>query len=157
MNRFVKPLLTALLFSGSVMGLYATGMNTMPQQNQSAAFLKTNSKEPGVVTLPNGLQYKIIHEGKGPKPQATSTVTVDYEGKLINGQVFDSSYARKQPISFALNQVIPGWQQGVAMMPMGSTWILYIPSDLAYGDQGVPGTIPPNSALIFKVHLIDIK
>lgn len=164
MNKFTKLLASILLTSSVTMSLYATnestqtGTNDMSQtQEQSAAFLKANSAQPGVVTLPNGLQYKILEAGTGPKPQPTSNVTVDYEGKLITGQVFDSSYARGKPISFALSQVIPGWQQGVAMMPMGSTWMLYIPADLAYGAAGIPGVIPPNSALVFKVHLISIQ
>ena len=118
-------------------------------------FLAKNKTQKGVVTLPSGLQYKVLVKGNGPKPKATDKVTVDYEGKLINGQVFDSSYARHQPTSFTLNGVIPGWTQALQLMPVGSTWMLYIPSNLAYGARGMPG-IGPNSTLIFKVHLIKI-
>jgi FKBP-type peptidyl-prolyl cis-trans isomerase FkpA len=107
--------------------------------------------------LPSGLQYKVVTPGKGESPKPTSTVTVDYEGKLINGKVFDSSYARHQSISFALNQVIPGWTEGVGLMKPGETAILYIPGYLAYGSQGVPGTIPPDATLVFKIHLISVQ
>jgi FKBP-type peptidyl-prolyl cis-trans isomerase len=132
----------------------------MQKQSNSNAqagelFLAKNKTKKGVVTLANGLQYKVLVQGHGPKPKLTDKVTVDYEGKLINGQVFDSSYARHQPTSFALNGVIPGWTQALQLMPVGSTWMLYIPSKLAYGARGMPG-IGPNSTLIFKVHLIKI-
>jgi len=124
---------------------------------KSEAFLAENKKQPGVVTLPSGLQYKVIEAGNGAQATPTSTVTVDYEGKLMDGKVFDSSYSRGKPITFALNQVIKGWQEGVALMKEGETVMLYIPPQLGYGAQGVPGVIPPNSALVFKVHLIAVK
>lgn len=132
-------------------------------QSQAAAnaktgekFLADNKNKKGVVTLPNGLQYKILEEGKGKKPTANDTVTVDYEGKLVNGKVFDSSYKRGTPASFPVNGVIPGWTQALQLMPEGSTWDLYIPAKLAYGSRGVPG-IGPNQTLIFKVHLRKVK
>ena len=121
------------------------------------AFLKENGKKPGVITLDNGLQYKIIKEGKGAKPEETSEVTVHYEGRLLDGKVFDSSYERKQPATFKLNQVIRGWTEGLKLMPEGSTWELYIPATLAYGPGGIPGRIGPNELLTFKVELQSIN
>lgn len=120
-------------------------------------FLASNKSKPGVITLSDGLQYKVITEGKGPKPTATDTVTVDYQGSFINGKVFDSSYQRGEPASFPVNGVIPGWQEALQLMNTGSTWMIYIPSDLAYGERGAPGAIGPNETLVFKVHLISIN
>lgn len=121
------------------------------------AFLATNKTKPGVVTLPSGLQYKIIKEGTGPMPTATDTVTVNYAGTLIDGTEFDSSYKRGEPASFPVGGVIAGWTEALKLMKVGSTWELYIPADLAYGANGVPPVIKPNQTLIFKVDLIDIK
>lgn len=121
------------------------------------AFLAANKKKQGVVTLADGLQYKVLEEGKGAKPSATDTVTVDYAGKLVNGTEFDSSYKRGEPASFPVNAVIPGWVEALQLMPVGSTWELYIPSELAYGESGAGDAIGPNETLIFKVHLIGIK
>ena len=120
-------------------------------------FLMMNKSKQGVVTLPDGLQYKVLVKGKGPKPTANDVVTVDYAGKLINGTEFDSSYKRGQPISFPVSGVIPGWTEALQMMRVGSTWELYIPASLAYGERGAPPAIGPNETLIFKVNLIDIK
>ena len=120
-------------------------------------FLKENSKKPGVATMDSGLQYRVIKEGKGDKPQETSEVSVHYEGKLLDGTVFDSSYERNQPATFKLNQVIRGWTEGLKEMPEGSTWELFIPADLAYGPGGIPGRIGPNEVLTFKVELIEVK
>lgn len=125
--------------------------------NSSATFLETNKKKQGVVTLPSGLQYEVLVQGKGQKPSKTAMVTVDYEGKLVNGTVFDSSYQRGEPASFRVDQVIPGWQEALQLMETGSTWMLYIPANLAYGEAGAGGVIGPNETLIFKVHLIDAK
>lgn len=105
----------------------------------------------------SGLRYEVIKEGTGEHPTATSTVTVHYTGKLPDGTVFDSSYARNEPTSFPLNQVIPGWTEGLQLMNKGAQYRFYIPAELAYGAQGVPGAIPPNSPLIFEVELIDFK
>jgi len=129
----------------------------MKNQQLGAAFLATNKTKPGVVTTPSGLQYKIVKQGHGPKPSKNAIVTVDYEGKLINGQVFDSSYKRGRPATFPVTGVIQGWQEALQMMHRGATWMVYIPPKLAYGAQGVPGGIGPNETLIFKVHLISIK
>jgi len=143
------------------MGMQTTMANTMTlaEQNEQAGdtFLATNKKAEGVIALPNGMQYKILTPGTGAKPVLTDTVTVNYEGKLINGHVFDSSYQRGQAISFPLNGVIEGWQQGLQLMKTGATWELYIPANLAYGERGAPGAIGPNETLIFKVNLISIK
>jgi FKBP-type peptidyl-prolyl cis-trans isomerase len=136
----------------------ATTMQPQDGLAQGQAFLAANGKKPGVVTLPDGLQYQILTEGKGPKPTATQTVTVNYEGSLIDGTVFDSSYKRGQPIQFGVNQVIPGWTEALQLMPVGSTWMLYIPANLAYGAAGAPGGgIGPNETLIFKVDLISVN
>lgn len=123
-----------------------------------AAFLAKNKTAPGVVALPSGLQYKIVDAGNATaaSPKATDRVTVDYEGSLINGTVFDSSYKRGQPATFAVNQVIPGWTQALQLMKPDATWMLYIPSDLAYGPRGAGAAIGPNATLIFKVHLISV-
>jgi len=129
------------------------------EQNQKtgAAFMQTNKHQPGVVTLPSGLQYKILEEGTGKHPTKSDVVTVDYEGTLVNGQVFDSSYKRGQPASFPVTGVIAGWQEALPLMKTGATWMLYVPSQLAYGERGAGGMIGPNEALVFKVHLISIK
>ncbi|MBO7646298.1 MAG: FKBP-type peptidyl-prolyl cis-trans isomerase [Prevotella sp.] len=119
-------------------------------------FLAQNSTKDSVVTLPSGLQYKVLTMGTGEKPKATQEVTVKYEGKLIDGTVFDSSYSRKdQTTKFRANQVIKGWTEALQLMPVGSKWELYIPQELAYGDRQ-SGKIPPYSALIFTVELVDI-
>ncbi len=119
-------------------------------------FLAENAKRPNVVTLPSGLQYEILTEGKGRKPKATDRVQCHYHGTLINGQVFDSSVQRGEPAVFGVNQVIPGWVEALQLMPEGSRWKLYIPSDLAYGEQGAGQNIGPNTALIFEVELIKV-
>ena len=123
---------------------------------QGAAFLEENAKKEGVVVLPSGLQYEIITEGTGNKASATDQVECHYEGKLIDGTVFDSSYKRNQPATFGVNQVIPGWVEALQLMPAGSKWRLYIPSDLAYGAQGAGDVIPPHSTLVFDVELLDV-
>lgn len=117
------------------------------------AFLAENAKKEGVKTTPSGLQYKVITEGSGKSPAATDTVSVHYEGKLIDGTVFDSSYKRGEPAEFPLNAVIPGWTEGLQLMKPGAKYELYIPSDLAYGETGNP-SIEPNSVLIFTIELL---
>lgn len=121
------------------------------------AFLAKNQKKTGVITLADGLQYKILKAGKGSKPSANDIVVVHYAGKLINGTEFDSSYKRGEPASFPVSGVIAGWTEALQLMPVGSTWELYIPSALAYGEQGAPPMIGPNEPLIFKVELLEIK
>lgn len=121
-------------------------------------FLEENAKRPEVVTLPSGLQYEILKEGNGPKPKATDTVTTHYHGTLIDGTVFDSSVVRNEPASFPVNGVIQGWVEALQLMPVGSKWKLFIPSDLAYGANPHPGgPIEPHMALIFEVELLAIK
>jgi len=119
-------------------------------------FLAANKKKPGVVTLPSGLQYTIVKEGTGPKPALTDMVRVHYHGTLIDGQIFDSSVDRGQPIELAVNGVIPGWTEALQLMPVGSKWKLFIPSNLAYGDQQAGPMIAPGSTLVFDVELLDI-
>jgi FKBP-type peptidyl-prolyl cis-trans isomerase len=119
-------------------------------------FLAENKGKEGVQTTASGLQYKVITMGDGAKPSAESTVKVHYRGTLLDGTEFDSSYARNQPISFALNRVIPGWTEGVQLMPVGSKFEFYIAPELAYGDSG-GGPIPPSSTLVFEVELLDIE
>lgn len=120
------------------------------------AFLAENKKRAGVVTLPSGLQYEVLTEGKGRRPSATDRVQCHYHGTLIDGTVFDSSVQRGTPAVFGVNQVIPGWVEALQLMPEGSRWKLYIPSELAYGKRGAGGSIAPNSALVFEVELIKI-
>ncbi len=119
-------------------------------------FLAENKLKEGVLTTASGLQYKVITMGDGAKPAATDTVKVHYRGTLLDGTEFDSSYARNEPISFALNRVIAGWTEGVQLMPIGSKFTFYIAPELAYGEAG-GGPIPPNSTLVFEVELLDIE
>ena len=125
---------------------------------EGEAWLAKNKAAEGVQVTPSGLQYKVVKPGNGQKPAPTDTVTVNYEGKLIDGTVFDSSYARQQPATFPLNRVIKGWTEGLQLMDVGSEYMLYIPADLAYGETPRPGgPIPPNAVLVFKVELLEIK
>lgn len=122
----------------------------------SEAYLEANKAQAGVVTLPSGLQYKVLKEGVGAKPTTASKVKVHYEGKTIDGAIFDSSIKRGQPAEFGVTQVIKGWTEALQLMPVGSTWELYIPSELAYSTRGQGEQIGPNQALIFEVQLIEI-
>jgi len=121
------------------------------------AFLAENGKKDGVITTASGLQYEVLKMGDGAKPKATDKVKVHYRGTLLDGTEFDSSYKRGQPISFPLNGVIKGWTEGVQLMPVGSKFKFYVPSDLAYGANGAGATIAPNSTLIFEVELLAIE
>ena len=127
-----------------------------PNKAAGEKFLKENAKKPGVVTMPSGLQYKVIKVGNGPMPKDTSTVVVNYEGKTIDGKVFDSSYEKKEPVTMRVNQVIPGWTEALLRMPEGSAWEVYIPQNLAYGEREA-GQIKPFSTLIFKIELVKVK
>jgi FKBP-type peptidyl-prolyl cis-trans isomerase FklB len=127
-------------------------------KKEGDAFLAANKGKEGVVTLPSGLQYKILKEGTGPKPTADDSVVCNYKGTLINGTEFDSSYKRGEPATFPVGGVIKGWTEALQLMPVGSKWQLFIPADLAYGPRGTPGgPIGPNSTLIFEVELLSIK
>jgi len=143
----------------SILNEYITNLqNEKPDLNLKAGqeFLESNKKREGVVTLPSGLQYEIIKEGNGPKPTATDQVKCHYHGTLIDGTVFDSSVQRGTPATFGVNQVIKGWVEALQLMPVGSKWRLFIPSDLAYGERGAGKSIEPNSTLIFDVEVLDI-
>lgn len=120
-------------------------------------FLSENKNKEGVKTTNSGLQYKIIKAGEGEKPAATSKVVVHYRGTLIDGTEFDSSYSRGEPATLGVNQVIKGWQEALQMMPVGSKWQIYVPSELAYGQRGAGSAIKPNSTLIFDIELLEIK
>jgi FKBP-type peptidyl-prolyl cis-trans isomerase len=137
----------------------AKALSAVADENtkEGAAFLAANKTKEGVVTLPSGLQYKIIKAGDGKKPVATDTVEVNYRGTLINGTEFDSSYKRGQPATFKVTDVIPGWTEALQLMPVGSKWQVFIPSNLAYAARGAGGVIGPNSTLIFDVELLSIK
>lgn len=119
-------------------------------------FLNINKGKAGVVTLPSGLQYQVLKQGEGAKPAASDKVKCHYHGTLINGTVFDSSVQRGEPAVFGVSQVIPGWVEALQLMPVGSKWRLFIPSNLAYGEHGAGDAIEPNSALVFDVELLDI-
>lgn len=154
-----------LLFTLLLSGAFAISANAADQKTssdlqnkqQGVQFMEQNKNKKGIVALPSGLQYEVLTAGTGKKPGKNDIVTVDYEGRLIDGQVFDSSYKRGQPATFPVNGVIEGWQEALQLMNTGSTWMLYIPATLAYGEAGAGEVIGPNETLIFKVHLISIK
>ena len=125
-------------------------------KQKNEAFLAENAKKDSIVTLPSGVQYKILKAGNGAQPVDSNQVVVNYEGKLIDGTVFDSSYQRNEPATFGIKQVIAGWQEALKLMPVGSEWEIYIPQEQGYGSRDM-GNIPPYSTLIFKVELLDIK
>lgn len=125
--------------------------------NSGEKFLEENGKKEDVVELDSGLQYKVIKKGTGEKPQSDSNVKVHYHGTLINGEVFDSSYERGEPVDLTVNQVIKGWQEALTKMPVGSKWKVYIPSELAYGERGAGDVIGPNETLIFDIELLAIN
>jgi FKBP-type peptidyl-prolyl cis-trans isomerase FklB len=135
------------------------GRDEMGEKNKKEGeeFLAKNKKKEDVKTTPSGLQYKVIKEGDGAMPKPDDTVTVNYEGKLINGTVFDSSYKRGQPATFPVKGVIPGWTEALQLMKVGSKYELFIPSNLAYGERGAGGDIGANATLLFTVELLSIK
>ena len=138
----------------------AEEMKKLSEKNkqEGAAFLAENAKKEKVVTLPSGLQYKVIKEGTGKSPQQSDKVQVHYRGTLINGTEFDNSYTRGQPVTLGVDKVIKGWSEGMQLMKEGSKWMLYIPSELAYGERGAGrGRIGPNQTLIFEVELISVE
>jgi FKBP-type peptidyl-prolyl cis-trans isomerase len=126
-------------------------------KKEGLAFLEANKTKEGVVTLPSGLQYKVVQEGTGPKPSAGDNVVCNYRGTLLNNTEFDSSYKRGQPATFPVTGVIKGWTEALQLMPVGSKWQLFIPAELAYGERGAGGQIGPNATLIFEVELLSIQ
>ena len=126
-------------------------------KKEGAAFLAANKKKDGVITLPSGLQYKILKLGDGPKPTKEQTVTCNYRGTLINGEEFDNSNKRGKPAEFPVSGVIKGWIEALQLMPVGSKWQLFVPSDLAYGPKGAGQMIGPDATLIFEIELLSIK
>lgn len=153
----VISIITAVLIG---ITLFSMASATTPEENKALgiAFLKENAKKPTVLTTASGLQYEILSSGYGKRlPNATDNVTVHYKGTTIDGQEFDSSYSRGEPATFPLNAVIPGWTEGVQLMKEGAKFRFYIPSELAYGEQGAGRAIGPNAALIFDVELIKIQ
>lgn len=156
-DQQMKDVLTK--FQKDLMAKRTADFNKKSTENKAKgeAFLSQNKAKPGVVTLADGLQYKIITKGTGEKPQKDDTVTVEYTGRLINGEVFDSTEKAGKPATFKLSQVIPGWTEALQLMPVGSTWEVYVPSNLAYGSRSVGGPIGPDETLIFNIHLISSK
>ena len=125
--------------------------------SQGEAFLAENGNREGVISLPSGLQYEVIHDVSGVTPEATDTVVTHYRGTLIDGKEFDSSHRRGEPASFPVNRVIPGWTEALQLMTVGSKWKLFIPSNLAYGEGGAGKVIGPNATLIFEIELLGIR
>ncbi len=153
-----KAALTALQVEVRAKEEAKTKAAAIENKKTGDAFLAANKTKEGVVTLPSGLQYKIIKAGTGPKPTAEDTVLCHYRGTLVDNTEFDSSYKRGEPLKIPVGGVIKGWTEAIQLMPVGSKWQLYIPSNLAYGDRGAPGSpIGPNSTLIFDVELISIE
>lgn len=161
-----KPLLTddqikevLNKFQKDIMTKRAADFSKKAEENKAIGekFLNENKAKQGIVALPSGLQYKVIKNGSGKKPTKDDMVTVEYTGHLINGDVFDSTSKTGKPATFKLSQVIPGWVEALQLMPAGSTWEIYVPASLAYGDRSVGGPIGPNETLIFNIHLIDVK
>lgn len=147
-----------IIFTGMMCAMMSLSIAKETNVSDNQTFFDQYNAQEGVKTTDSGLSYKVIQKGEGTvSPTPTQTVTVHYEGKLPNGQVFDSSYQRGTPAKFGLNQVISGWTEGLQLMHPGDVFELAIPSQLAYGQHGIPGVIPPNSALIFKVELLDIQ
>jgi FKBP-type peptidyl-prolyl cis-trans isomerase FklB len=151
----INPDLANQIFSQYMQSLSAKVGEKAISEGQ--AFLAENKKRPNVITTASGLQYEIVTAGFGPKPAATDKVTTHYHGTLLNGQVFDSSVQRGEPIEFPVNGVIQGWQEALQLMPKGSKWKLYVPYNLAYGERGAGGAIGPYQTLIFEVELLKIN
>ena len=154
-----KPSMSLEEASEHIQAYFSAKQNEMLQINklEGERFLAENKKEENIVELPSGLQYEIITEGKGDIPKATDTVECHYHGTLIDGTVFDSSVQRGQPAVFGVTQVIKGWVEALQLMPVGSKWRLFVPSDMAYGEQGAGDLIQPNATLIFEVELLGIQ
>ena len=161
-----KPELPPAEYSDLMQQLQRTLQDAVKRHNAAVAakcreaeekFLAENGRKEGVVTTASGLQYQVLVPGGGRKPGRSDTVRVHYEGRLLNGKVFDSSIARNEPAEFPLDQVIPGWTEGLQLMPAGSKYRFFIPAALAYGEHGAGNAVPPHSTLIFDVELLDVK
>ena len=153
-----KPLMDETQANSCMVGYVQEMRGEKAAGNKKAgeAFLAENKKQPGIISLPSGLQYQVMKESTGLKPAATDKVKVHYTGSLLDGTIFDSSVQRGEPLEIAVNGVIAGWIEALQLMPVGSKWKLFIPSHLAYGDNGAGSTIKPGSTLIFEVELLDI-
>jgi FKBP-type peptidyl-prolyl cis-trans isomerase FklB len=153
----IKATLTALSVELKKKATEKSEAEATTNKAAGETFLAANKAKDGVVTLPSGLQYKIIKQGDGPKPTATDSVVCNYRGTLLDGTEFDSSYKRGQPATFPVGQVIKGWTEALQLMPVGSKWQLFVPADLAYGARGAGQQIEPNSTLVFEVELLSIQ
>jgi len=156
-EKEIRETITAL--QKDMMAKQAERMKVAAEKNrkEGETFLADNKKKEGVKTTPSGLQYKVVKDGNGPTPRMADTITVNYRGTLINGTEFDSSYKREEPATFPVNSVIPGWTEALQLMKVGSKWQLFVPANLAYGEQGAGPQIGPNSTLIFEVELTAIN
>ena len=166
LNGDGKPMLTdaqarsaMMAFQTQMMATHAEKMKAAGEKNKKdgEVFLAENKKKEGVVTLPSGLQYKVLTIGNGKKPRATDKVTLNYRGVLIDGTEFDNSYKRGEPAVFPVNGIIKGLSEALQLMPVGSKWQIVIPADIAYGEQGAGAQIAPNAVLIFEIELLGIK
>ena len=166
LNGDGKPMLTdaqarsaMMAFQTQMMATHAEKMKAAGEKNKKdgEVFLAENKKKEGVVTLPSGLQYKVLTIGNGKKPRATDKVTLNYRGVLIDGTEFDNSYKRGEPAVFPVNGIIKGLSEALQLMPVGSKWQIVIPADIAYGEQGAGAQIAPNAVLIFEIELMGIK
>ncbi|MFN5335557.1 MAG: FKBP-type peptidyl-prolyl cis-trans isomerase [Bacteroidota bacterium] len=159
MTNSAKPLLdeqTASMTIQQKLQEYASKKINV-QKEEGKKFLAENKTKAGITELPNGIQYKIINQGAGIKPTVEDTIKVHYKGTTIDGNVFDDSYSRGEPIEFKLNNLIEGWKQTLVLMPVGSKWQIFLPSDYGYGDRGAGANIPGGATLIFELELLDVK
>jgi FKBP-type peptidyl-prolyl cis-trans isomerase len=159
MSKQEKPLLdeqTASMTIQQKLQEYANKKINV-QKEEGKKFLAENKSQPGITELPNGIQYKIINQGNGIKPAVEDTIKVHYKGTTIDGKVFDDSYSRGEPIEFSLNNLIEGWKKTLVLMPVGSKWQIFLPSDYGYGDRGAGADIPGGATLIFELELLDVK
>lgn len=156
-NRFTEDEIQNIMMEFQTYMMEKQKIAAEERKKEGEDFLAKNKDKKGVITLDSGLQYEVIKEGSGEKPSLESVVKTHYKGTLIDGTEFDSSYKRNEPAVFPVNGVIPGWTEALQLMPVGSKWKLYVPSDLAYGPRGAGEMVPPNSVLIFEIELIEIQ